>query len=156
MGSEIERKFLVRGELPIADVAGSLQLQGYLAINERGTVRMRIEKGRAILGIKSAQKGLTRLEYEYEVPMADGEEMLSELCGLVVEKTRYKLEHAKHTWDVDVFHGVNEGLVTAEVELESEEEEVQLPPWVGDDVSHDVRYRVAYLSQHAWPEWVKS
>lgn len=153
MGSEIERKFLVRGELPIADVAGSLQLQGYLAISERGTVRMRIEKGRAILGIKSAQKGLTRLEYEYEVPMAEGEEMLAELCGLVVEKTRYKLEHAGHTWDVDVFHGVNDGLVTAEVELESEEEEVQLPPWVGDDVSHDVRYRVAYLSQHAWPEW---
>ena len=153
MGSEIERKFLVRGELPIADVSGSLQRQGYLAIHERGTVRMRIEKGRAILGIKSAQKGLTRREYEYEVPMADGEEMLAELCGIVVEKTRYKIEHAGDTWDVDVFHGANEGLVAAEVELESEEEEVELPPWVGDEVSHDVRYRVAYLSQHAWPEW---
>jgi len=155
VGSEIERKFLVRGELPIADVAGSLQLQGYLAINERGTVRMRIEKGRAILGVKSAQKGLTRREYEYEVPMADGKEMLSELCGLVVEKTRYKLEHRGYTWDVDVFHGVNDGLIVAEVEMESEEEDVPLPDWVGDEVSHDVRYRVAYLSQHAWSGWSK-
>jgi CYTH domain-containing protein len=155
MGSEIERKFLVRGELPLEGVEGSLQRQGYLAINERGTVRMRIEGGRAVLGIKSAQKGLTRREYEYEVPLADGEEMLAELCGLVVEKTRYRIEHAGHVWDVDVFHGANEGLVTAEVELESEEEEVQLPEWVGEDVSLDVRYRVAYLSRHAWPEWAE-
>lgn len=153
MGSEIERKFLVRDASAVEGFAGSLQKQGYLAINERGTVRMRIEGGRAILGIKSAQKGLTRREYEYEVPMEEGEEMLAELCGLVVEKTRYKIDHAGHTWDVDVFHGANEGLVTAEVELASEDEEVELPPWVGEDVSLDTRYRVANLSQHAWPEW---
>jgi len=153
VGSEIERKFLVGDGLPIAGVAGSLQRQGYLAINERGTVRMRIEAGRAILGIKSVQKGLTRREYEYEVPMADGEEMLAELCGIVVEKTRYKIDHAGHVWDVDVFHGANEGLVTAEVELSTEDEHVDLPSWVGEDVSHDVRYRVAYLSQNAWPGW---
>jgi len=159
MGSEIERKFLVCGEEwrdgsgGSGGSGGSLQRQGYLAITDRGTVRMRIENGRAILGVKSAQKGLTRREYEYEVPMADGEEMLAELCGLVVEKTRYRVEHAGHLWEVDVFHGANDGLITAEVELVSEDEEVELPPWVGEDVSHDVRYRVAHLSRQAWREW---
>jgi len=153
VGSEIERKFLVTNMKWLDGASGSLQRQGYLSITERGTVRMRIENGRAILGIKSAQKGLARREYEYEVPMSDGEEMLAELCGIVVEKTRYKIQHADHVWDVDVFHGANDGLITAEVELRSEDEAVELPDWVGEDVSLDVRYRVAHLSRHAWPEW---
>ena len=114
---------------------------------------MRVEGGRAILGIKSAQKGLTRREYEYEIPLEEGEEILDSICGLVVEKTRYKIEHAGHIWEVDVFHGANEGLMTAEVELEREDEQVELPGWVGDDVSHDTRYRVARLSESSWTTW---
>ena len=152
MSSEIERKFLVRdGWRP--DGEGSLQRQGYLAITERGTVRVRIERGRAILGLKSAQKGITRSEYEYEIPLAEGKQILDTLCGLVIEKTRYRIDHAGHVWEVDVFHGENEGLITAEVELASEDEQVELPDWVADDVSLDTRYRVSHLSHNPWPKW---
>ena len=153
MSREIERKFLVAddGWGPADD--GSLQRQGYLAITETGTVRVRIEGGCAVLNLKSAQKGLTRAEYEYEIPLADGEEILATLCGFVVEKTRYRRTHAGHLWEVDVFHGENEGLVVAEVEIESEETEVRLPPWVGEEVSLDERYRVAYLSRHPYRAW---
>lgn len=153
MGKEIERKFLVRDRSCVAGLTGSLQRQGYLAITDKGTMRVRVEGGRAILGIKSAQKGLTRREYEYEIPLEEGEEILDSICGLVVEKTRYKIEHAGHTWEVDVFHGANEGLMTAEVELEREDEQVEIPAWVGDDVSHDTRYRVAHLSESPWSAW---
>ena len=153
MGKEIERKFLVRGDGWRDGSAGSHQRQGYLAITEKGTVRVRVENGRAVLGIKSAQKGLTRSEFEYEIPLAEGEEMLATLCGGVVEKTRYKIRHADHLWEVDVFHGANEGLVTAEVELEREDEACERPDWAGEDVSMDVRYRVAHLSQNPWSAW---
>ena len=153
MGSEIERKFLVKNDRWGPGGDGKLQRQGYLAITDRGTMRVRIEEGRAVLNIKGRQEGLTRAEFEYEIPAADGEKILATLCGYIVEKTRYKREHVGKTWEVDVFHGENEGLVVAEVELESEDEEVELPDWVGEEVSHDVRYRVAYLSQHSWKSW---
>ncbi|MEM8883524.1 MAG: CYTH domain-containing protein [Planctomycetota bacterium] len=152
MGSEIERKFLVANEEwgPADD--GNLQRQGYIAITEGGAVRVRVENGVAILNIKSKQVGLTRKEFEYEIPLADAEQLF-ELCGLVVEKTRYKRTYAGKVWEIDVFHGENDGLVAAEVEMESETETVELPPWVGEEVSHDVRYRVAYLSEHPWKSW---
>jgi adenylate cyclase len=153
MGSEIERKFLVTNDRWGPGGDGKLQRQGYLAITDRGTVRVRIEAGRAVLNIKSRQQGLTRDEFEYEVPLADGEAILATLCGFVVEKTRYLREHAGRTWEVDVFHGENDGLVTAEVELDREDEPVALPDWIGAEVSHDVRYRVAYLSEHPWRTW---
>jgi len=150
MGSEIERKFLVAGWTP--EGAGRRQRQGYLGINDLGTTRVRIEDDRAEITVKSRQEGLTRAEFEYAIPRADAERIL-ELCPFLVEKTRYKIEHGGKTWDVDVFHGENEGLVTAEVELASENEEVELPDWAGCEVSHDHRYRVAYLSEHPWSKW---
>lgn len=153
MSREIERKFLVRGDAWRPGPDGTLQRQGYLAITERTTVRVRVEGTRATLTIKGAQVGLTRPEYEYEIPPADAEAMLASLCGLVVEKTRYVREHAGRTWEIDVFHGANAGLVTAEVELASEADEVALPPWAGAEVSHDVRYRVAWLADHPYREW---
>ena len=153
MGTEIERKYLVEGDGWGPGGDGRLQRQGYLAVHERGIVRVRIEEGEATLNIKGAQSGLTRAEYEYPVPEEDAEEMLEHLCGLVIEKTRYLREFGGRTWEVDVFHGDNEGLVTAEVELEDEEAEVALPPWVGEDVSHDIRYRVAYLVKHPYRTW---
>ena len=153
MGREIERKYLVTGDGWGPGNDGALQRQGYLAVTERGTVRVRVQNGRAVLNIKSAQRGLTRAEYEYEIPLDEANEILAELCDLVIEKTRYRREFAGRTWEVDVFHGANEGLVTAEVELASEEETVEPPPWVGADVSHDPRYRVARLSERPYREW---
>lgn len=150
---EIERKFLVKGDGWRPGAPGVLQRQGYLAVTERGVVRVRLEGGRALLNVKGPQQGLTRDEFEYEIPLDDAEAMLARLCGLVIEKTRHFREFAGFTWEVDVFHGANAGLVTAEVELPDESAAVPLPPWVGEDVSHDVRYRVAWLAQHPFTTW---
>jgi len=152
MGSEIERKFLVTGDGWRPGAPGVHQRQGYLSVDERATVRVRIEGERATLTIKGEQRGLARAEFEYRIPLADAEEILG-LCAFVVEKTRHLREHAGHTWEVDVFHGANEGLVTAEVELAREDEEVALPPWVGADVSLDLRYRVARLARKPYRDW---
>jgi len=153
MGKEIEHKFLVNGDgWDPAGGDGTLQRQGYLAIEKTHTVRVRVAGGRARLNVKSAQVGLTRAEYEYDIPLDDAEELLG-LCPLVIEKTRYKREFAGHTWEIDVFHGRNDGLVTAEVEVASESETFQRPPWAGTDVSRDHRFRVAYLVDHPYPEW---
>ena len=154
MGKEIERKYLVLGNgWGPGDDRGVRQRQGYLAVNERGTVRVRVEGGRAVLTLKGAQRGLTRAEYEYEIPLEEGEAILAELCGFVVEKTRHRRDFAGRTWEVDVFHGENEGLVVAEVELESEDDAVEAPTWVGAEVSHDPRYRVSHLSKHPYRDW---
>ena len=152
MGREIERKFLVTGDGWRQGPPGVRQRQGYLLVDERATVRVRIEGGRATLTIKGEQRGLTRPEFEYAIPLADAEEILG-LCACVVEKTRYVREHAGHVWEVDVFHGANDGLVTAEVELAREAEAVTPPPLVGADVSHDLRYRVARLARQPYRDW---
>jgi len=152
MGKEIERKFLVANDGWGPGDDGRRQRQGYLTV-KAPVVRVRIEEDSATLTIKSAQVGLTRAEYEYAIPLEDAEEMLRTLCPFAVEKTRYLRRVGGHTWEVDVFHGANDGLVVAEVELESEDEVVELPGWLGEDVSHDVRYRVSYLSQHPHRSW---
>jgi adenylate cyclase len=152
MGKEIEHKFLVAGDGWRPGDEGVLQRQGYLAVEKTHTVRVRIAGGTAKLNVKSAQVGLTRAEYEYPIPLKDAEALLG-LCGLVIEKTRYKREFDGHVWEVDVFHGANEGLVTAEVEVKSEQEAFRRPDWAGEDVSRDHRYRVAYLVDHPYREW---
>jgi len=149
---EIERKFLVKGGLTPPGT-GVLQRQGYLLAEARCSVRVRVEGDRATLCVKGAQTGLTRAEFEYPIPLADAEEMLATLCPLVIEKTRHTLQHAGRAWEVDVFHGENEGLITAEVELPSEDSEVRMPPWIGEEVSADPRYRVAHLSRHPFRRW---
>jgi CYTH domain-containing protein len=153
MGTEIERKFLVAsdGWGPADD--GALQRQGYIAITSQGNMRVRLEGDEATLTLKSNQKGLTRKEFTYVIPFEEGEQILDSLCPFVVEKTRYKREFGGHLWEIDVFHGANDGLICAEVELESEEQHVALPAWVGEEVSHDVRYRVAYLAEHPFDGW---
>ena len=152
MATEIEKKFVVAGDGWRPGDDGTLQRQGYLAIEETHTVRVRVAGGRARLNIKGRQVGITRAEYEYDIPLEDGEELLG-LCAVVVEKTRYKRHVGDHTWEIDVFHGVNDGLVTAEVELAAEDEEFERPPWVGEDVSEDHRFRVAALANRPFSEW---
>ena len=153
MGTEIERKFLVRGDGwgPADD--GTHQRQGYMAVGKQCTVRVRLTPDTAKLTLKSERRGIERDEYEYDIPRDDAERMLATMCGLVVEKTRYLREHEGHTWEVDVFAGDNAGLVVAEVELERADEDVAIPAWVGEEVSHDTRYRVGYLSRHPYREW---
>ena len=154
MGLEIERKFLVRsGWKPLT--AGTAYMQGYLYRGGEGpAVRVRVAGDKAFLTIKGPAEGIARLEFEYAIPLDDARQMLASLAAEgVIEKTRYLVDHAGHTWEVDVFAGRNSGLVVAEVELGSAEEQVVLPDWVAEEVSLDPRYANAHLSLHPWSEW---
>ncbi len=155
MGIEIERKFLVDGD-DWKTVAGKGLgcKQGYLSAEQAGnTLRVRIMGEQAYLTIKGTTSGITRSEFEYEIPMPDAAEML-ELCGDgVVEKVRYLIEYGGMVWELDVFSGANEGLVMAEVELESEDQEFDLPDWAGKEVSEDPHYYNACLACHPFTMW---
>jgi CYTH domain-containing protein len=153
MAKEIERKFLVLNENWRTGHPGYACRQGYLHTGDRGTVRVRVMDDRAFLTVKGKAVGITRDEFEYEIPCHDAEIMLTLCEGLIIEKTRFLVPHQGHTWEVDVFHGENQGLVVAELELSNNAETFELPEWVGEDVSHDRRYTNAYLSQHPFSTW---
>ncbi len=155
MGQEIERKFLVEGEDWKGRVKGEQRMvQGYLAHNERVAIRVRIKDEQALLTIKSAVSGISRAEFEYAVPLADARVLLDDLARQpVIEKTRYLLPAGKHTWELDVFHGANAGLVMAEIELDSEDEAFEMPAWAGREVSDDKRYYNANLAETPYREW---
>ncbi len=155
MGTEIERKFLVRddGWRRRADRGTEIR-QGYLAGSEAASVRVRIAAGRAALNIKSATLGVRRLEYDYPIPLPDAEQMLERLCMKpLIEKRRYRVPVGDHIWEVDLFHGANEGLILAEIELAREDEPFLLPDWAGEEVSHDPRYYNTCLVSHPYREW---
>lgn len=155
MAVEIERKFLVASD---AWRAPGLEVgryrQGYLARGEACVVRVRIAGERAFLTLKGRALNLTRPEYEYDIPAHDAEAMLAQFAqGALVEKTRYLVPHAGRTWEVDVFHGENEGLVLAELELSREDEPFVRPPWLGREVSSEPRYQNASLALRPYRSW---
>ena len=152
MGVEIERKFLVREDFH-PDAAGTPIAQGYLSRDPARTVRVRIAGERAYLTIKGKNVGAARAEFEYEIPAADAEELLALCDEPLVEKTRYVENYAGHVWEVDVFHGANEGLIVAEIELTSETEMFALPAWAGADVTGLKRYYNAALIAHPYRLW---
>jgi adenylate cyclase len=117
------------------------------------TVRVRTRGDRAYLTVKGPTVGLSRSEFEYTIPLADAVEMLDRLCTAVVDKHRYLEVHGAHTWEVDVFHGANDGLVLAEVEMRTETDVVILPPWAGLEVTGDPRYRNSRLAQQPFSTW---
>jgi adenylate cyclase len=155
MAREIERKFLVTDEGWRAAAASSSRYrQGYLANTDRCSVRVRVAGDRAFLNIKSATLGISRTEFEYPVPVAEAEHMLARFCqGHLVEKRRYFVPHQGRTWEVDVFEGINRGLVIAELELEEEGARFALPSWAGTEVSSDPRYYNVYLARHPYTQW---
>lgn len=155
MALEIEKKFLVTDERWRAAAGPGVRYrQGYMTEGGPASVRVRIGGARAHLNIKSATLDQQRLEYEYEIPLDEAEEMLERLClKPLVEKTRYEVEYGGRTWEVDVFEGDNEGLVVAELELESRDEAFERPPWVGDEVSDDPRYYNVCLVKHPYKDW---
>lgn len=156
MATEIERKFLLRNDSWRDGAgAGTRFRQGYLIGAERASVRVRIEGEEANLNIKGATLGVRRQEYEYPIPLADARELLDTLCAQPqIEKTRYHVPYGDHLWEVDVFAGANAGLVVAEVELSAEDETFELPPWAGEEVSHDARYYNVCLVNHPYSEWL--
>lgn len=150
MGIEIERKFLVVGESWRRAVTSSAAMrQGYLSTSAKATVRIRlVNDAKAFLTLKGPTTGISRAEFEYEVPLDEGRALLDMARPHVVEKRRHIVPHAGLTWEVDVFEGAHAGLVMAEVELSSAEQSVSLPEWAGLEVSHDDRYANASLSRH--------
>ncbi len=155
MAVEIERKFLLRSDDWRA-VAGEgvFYRQGYLVGSKSASVRVRMEGSVAFLNIKSATLGIRRSEFEYPIPADDAEEMLANLCQQpLVEKVRYHIKVGTHTWEIDEFRGQNAGLVVAEVELTNEQEKLELPAWVGEEVSNDPRYYNVKLVTHPYREW---
>lgn len=154
MPREIERKFLVSGDpTPLARVTRRI-VQGFLCEQDGTAVRVRISDDEGLLAVKKLVSVTERLEFEYGIPLDHAEEMLASMCdGQVVEKVRHEVEHAGRVWEVDVFEGANEGLVVAEIEYESHDEEIELPDWAGEEVSADFRYLNTYLAEHPFSQW---
>ena len=148
VGTEIERKFLVADPSVVDGRPGSVIRQGYLSREPSRTVRVRRRGDQGFITIKGANVGARRSEWEYEIPAAEADEMMALCEGPILDKTRYLIDVAGRTWEVDVFRGANEGLVMAEVELDAEDAVVELPAWAGLEVTDDPRYYNANLSQH--------
>ncbi len=157
MKQEIERKFLLKDDSwkEFADV-GSDYKQAYLAITMERTVRVRIAADKGYLTIKgpSVEGKIGHAEYEYEIPLSDANDLFNHLCEPgKIEKTRYNIRYENHIWEVDVFHGDNEGLIIAEVEMQSEDEIVALPSWVGEEVTGRSEYANAMLARNPYKNW---
>jgi len=157
---EIERKFLVHEQFldDLTAQAGTpIQIrQGYIPTSDLTTVRVRVANDEAFLTLKgpSIDGGISRTEFEYKIPPADAHVMLNELCGdAVIEKNRYNLVHASHRWEIDLFFGLNSGLVVAEVELSDIAEEPVLPEWIASEVSGQVEYYNSALAVHPFSNW---
>lgn len=155
MAVEIERKFLVRDDSWRADVYRRTTMrQGFLAAEAARTVRVRDSDEGALVTIKGRTRDASRAEFEYSIPRADAGWLLDHLClPSLIEKTRHCLQHDGHTWEIDVFFGVNDGLVVAEIELSDADEAFTLPAWAGREVTDDPRYYNARLSGEPYNSW---
>ncbi len=154
MATEIERKFLVRGNNWRTN-AGIHVVQGYLSREKEHTVRIRLTGTKAFISVKSTTVGTTRAEFEYEIPVDDGEQLLKLCDQPLIEKTRHIVVYADMTWEIDEFHGANAGLVIAEVELKSEDQSFEKPPWLGIEVTEDPRYYNSNLTVYTYSSWQK-
>lgn len=156
MAKEIERKFLLKDDEWRNLAKGTLYRQGYLNSAKERSVRVRIVDDKAYLTIKGISTGITRTEYEYEIPHADGVALLENLAEQpIIEKYRSKISYGGLIWEVDEFLGVNKGLIIAEVELTSEDQIFEKPLWVGDEVSADPRYFNINLILNPYSSWEK-
>lgn len=148
MAKEIERKFLVSGDFKQEACDSFRLVQGYISTDPDRTVRVRIKGEQGFLTIKgqSSEDGLSRFEWEKEIPVSEALELMNLCVSGVIDKTRYLVPYGGHTYEVDVFHGANEGLVLAEIELADEQEMFEKPSWLGEEVTGDVRYYNSMLS----------
>ncbi len=153
MAEEIERKFLLKNNTWKAGASGTCFRQGYLSTVKECTVRVRLEGNRGFLTVKGISTGAIREEYEYEIPVQEAGELLGLCEQPLIEKTRYRIEHKGLTWEVDEFEGKNRGLVLAEIELDSEYQEIEPPDWIGREVTDDPRYFNANLVKNPFNTW---
>ncbi|VAW24290.1 hypothetical protein MNBD_BACTEROID01-2947 [hydrothermal vent metagenome] len=153
MAKEIERKFIIDKNI-WQPTGKTLPIrQGYLSTDPERTIRVRIAGEDAFLTIKSKGTGISRDEYEYKIPYSDAGNLLQLVAYPPIVKTRYKIVFEGKLWDVDVFSGENEGLILAEVELDSEDEVITLPKWVKYEVTNDARFFNSYLTAHPYKRW---
>ena len=154
MGIEIERKFLVLAGRWTPQAEGEPYCQGYITSSSKTVVRIRIAGSCAFLTVKSSLSQLKRLEYEYEIPVPDAQEMLETVCiRPAIQKRRHKVMHGGLVWEVDVFEAENKGLVVAEVELPSEQHPFTKPDWAGEEVTGDDRYLNMNLVSNPYRNW---
>lgn len=155
MAVEIERKFLVKDDSWKEQATRKFYCQGYLNREKGRTVRVRRVGQKAFLTVKGATtQGCSRSEYEYEIPLNDGQELLDNLCHHpLIEKYRYLVEFDGMVWEIDEFLGENSPLVVAEIELEYVEQPFGKPPWLGEEVTGDVRYYNSSLSMTPYSDW---
>ena len=157
MPLEIERKFLLCSDAWRARARSRvLMRQGYLSSGSRCSIRARIAGEQAWLNMKAKRSGMTRLEYEYSIPVSEANEILDELCdGPLVEKYRHEIAVGEHVWEIDEFLGDNAGLIVAEIELSAESESFERPEWLGDEVTSDERYYNFNLAKHPFKLWLE-
>ena len=153
MALEIERKFLVEGDFKSQAYSSSRITQGYILSAGGKTVRVRIRDDKGYLTIKGPSKGFSRYEWEKEIALDEAQQLM-ELCERpLIDKTRYLVRSGEHVFEVDEFYGDNEGLVMAEVELGSEEEEFEKPDFIGKEVTGDKRYYNGHLRNYPYRLW---
>lgn len=154
MGKEIEKKFLIKNDEWREGAKGTKYRQGYLSTVKERTVRVRTIDDRGFLTIKGVNVGAVRAEYEYEIPAKDADEMLTDLCEKpLIEKNRYKISYKNLVWEIDEFFGDNNGLIVAEVELTDEHQSIDLPSWIGEEVTGDPKYFNSSLIKHPYSKW---
>ncbi|PPK96546.1 CYTH domain-containing protein [Nonlabens xylanidelens] len=153
--TEIERKFLLKNTDFLKEKTGKRITQGYLTTDKERTVRVRIKGEKAFLTIKgkSNDSGLSRYEWEKEIDLEEAQQLLLLCLPGVIDKTRYEIAIEKHVWEIDIFHGENNGLTLAEIELQSETESFSKPEWIDKEVTGDVRYYNSYISEKPFCEW---
>ena len=155
MPQEIERKFLVCGEYKSKAFAHSHITQGYISSQRGRTVRIRIRDAHAYLTIKGASNaaGISRYEWEKEIPLSEAQELMLLCEPGIIDKTRYLVRHDGHVWEIDEFYGEKAGLTLAEIELTDETESFQKPEFIGEEVTGDVRYYNSRLMKHPYNSW---
>lgn len=152
---EIERKFLVKGEYKHLASKSFRIAQGYLSTSSGRTVRIRIkgDKGYITIKGKRSESGLSRYEWEKEIPVNEAQELLTLCKPTIIDKTRYEVIFEGQTFEVDEFYGENEGLTVAELELESEDTPFSKPDWLGEEVTQEKRYNNSFLSKNPFSQW---
>ncbi|MFA5985688.1 MAG: CYTH domain-containing protein [Methylococcaceae bacterium] len=158
MAIEIERKFLLANDSwrPLASKSSAYK-QGYLSAEKTSSIRVRTSDNQAWLNIKSATIGTQRQEFEYEIPLDDAHEILDTLCKPpLIEKIRHFVMANGNTWEIDEFFGENTGLIVAEIELDSADQEFDMPTWLGQEVTYDLRYYNNNLAKLPFSKWEKS
>lgn len=155
MNIEIERKYLVKGEFKSLAIEQHLMEQGYLSSVPERTVRIRVSDDKGYITIKGigSRSGMSRFEWEKSIPREEAEQLLMLCEPTIISKVRYIIPYKDKIIEVDEFHGENEGLILAEIELQSEQDEIELPDWISLEVTGDKRYYNSFLSRHPFRTW---